>query len=203
MVTRRCIAIAAFAAISVSGAAFAQPKQSGLVNVDLSNFRADIAKDINVNASQVPVNVQVPVDVAATVCGVDANVLARQGVALDDTPATRDNLLAALRRSPVALFPERPVEPLDRNEGQAVGVDVVPHLVDIHLRREELRALRRVDSVEAAMARRRRGDPHVDFARAGVAHHLHDLHAGRAAHDRIVDQHDALALQQRAIGVML
>jgi len=80
MVTRRCIAIAAFAAISVSGAAFAQPKQSGLVNVDLSNFRADIAKDINVNASQVPVNVQVPVDVAATVCGVDANVLARQGV---------------------------------------------------------------------------------------------------------------------------
>jgi hypothetical protein len=49
------------------------------VNVDLSNFRADIAKDINVNASQIPVNVQVPVDVAATVCGVDANVLARQG----------------------------------------------------------------------------------------------------------------------------
>ena len=78
MMTRRCIAIAAFAAISVSGAAFAQPKQSGLVNVDLSNLRADIAKDINVDVSQIPVNVQVPVGVAATVCGVDANVLARQ-----------------------------------------------------------------------------------------------------------------------------
>ena len=30
-------------------------------------------------------------------------LLARQGVALDDTPATRDNLLAALRRSPAAI----------------------------------------------------------------------------------------------------
>ena len=29
--------------------------------------------------SQIPVNVQVPVGVAANVCGVDANVLARQG----------------------------------------------------------------------------------------------------------------------------
>jgi len=42
------------------------------------NIRADIAKDINVNASQIPVNVQVPVGIAATVCGVDANVLAQQ-----------------------------------------------------------------------------------------------------------------------------
>jgi hypothetical protein len=78
--TRRCIAVAAFASIALSSAAFAQPKQSGLVNVDLSNLKPEIAKDINVNASQIPVNVQVPVDVAATVCGVDANVLARQGV---------------------------------------------------------------------------------------------------------------------------
>lgn len=78
MVARRCISIAAFVAISSAGAAFAQPKQSGLVNVDLSNLRADIAKDINVDVSQIPVNVQVPVGVAANVCGVDANVLARQ-----------------------------------------------------------------------------------------------------------------------------
>ena len=38
---------------------------------------------------------------------------------------------------------------------------------------------------------------------AGFAHHLHDLHARRAAHDRIVDQHDALARDDRAIGVVL
>ena len=78
MKARRCIAIAAFTAMGLSGAAIAQPKQSGLVNVDLSNLRADIAKDINVDVSQIPVNVQVPVGVAANVCGVDANVLARQ-----------------------------------------------------------------------------------------------------------------------------
>jgi len=78
MMTRRCIAIAAFTAIGLSSAAFAQPKQEGLVNVDLSNLRADIAKDINVDVSQIPVNAQVPVGVAANVCGVDANVLAQQ-----------------------------------------------------------------------------------------------------------------------------
>ena len=56
----------------------AHAQQSGLVNVDVSNLRADIAKDINVDVSQIPVNVQVPVGVAANVCGVDANVLAQQ-----------------------------------------------------------------------------------------------------------------------------
>ena len=40
-------------------------------------------------------------------------------------------------------------------------------------------------------------------ARAGIAHHLDDLQAGGAADDRIVDQHDALALDQRAVGIVL
>ena len=38
---------------------------------------------------------------------------------------------------------------------------------------------------------------------AGVAHHLHDLHRGGAAHDRIVDQHDALAVDHGAVGAVL
>ena len=38
---------------------------------------------------------------------------------------------------------------------------------------------------------------------AGVAHHLHDLERGGAAHDRIVDQHDALARDHRAVGAVL
>ena len=38
---------------------------------------------------------------------------------------------------------------------------------------------------------------------AGLAHHLHDLLAGRAAHDRIVDQHHALAFDHAAVGVVL
>ena len=53
-------------------------EQSGLVNVNIENVAQDIAKNINVNVSQIPVTVQAPIGVAATVCGVDANVLATQ-----------------------------------------------------------------------------------------------------------------------------
>ena len=63
--------------LAASGAAFAQ--QAGLVNVSLGDVRPEIAKNINVDVSQIPVTVQVPVGVAANVCGVDANVLAQQG----------------------------------------------------------------------------------------------------------------------------
>ena len=76
---RRCIiSIASSAALTLGAVTGAQAQQEGLVNVDVSNLRADIAKDINVDVSQIPVNVQVPVGVAANVCGVDANVLAKQ-----------------------------------------------------------------------------------------------------------------------------
>src|SRR5256884_7103700 len=39
----------------------------------------------------------------------------------------------------------------------------------------------------------------MDFARAGVAHHADDLLRGCAAHQRIVDQNDALAFDRGAI----
>jgi len=74
----RCTAVIASAAIGLGAALAAHAQQSGLVNVDISNFRPEIAKDIKVDVSQIPVNVQVPVGIAANVCGVDANVLARQ-----------------------------------------------------------------------------------------------------------------------------
>jgi len=78
MKRRRCIAIAALSAVGLSGGAFAQPKPEGSVNVDLSNLRADIAKLINADVSQIPAKVELPIGVAARVCGVDANVLALQ-----------------------------------------------------------------------------------------------------------------------------
>ncbi len=43
----------------------------------------------------------------------------------------------------------------------------------------------------------------MHFARAGLPHHADNLAAGGAAHDRIVHQHDALALQQVAHRVEL
>jgi hypothetical protein len=74
--TKQCWTVLLTLSLLVGVAALAQ--QTGLVNVDISNVRAEIAKNINVDVSQIPVNVQVPIDVAANVCGVDVNVLTSQ-----------------------------------------------------------------------------------------------------------------------------
>lgn len=54
---------------------------ANLVNVNLSDIRVDIADVLDVNVEQVPVTVQVPVGIAATVCDTSANVLAQQAKA--------------------------------------------------------------------------------------------------------------------------
>jgi len=47
-----------------------------LVNVDLRNVLNDLSVSINVNRDNIPVTAQVPIDVAANVCGVTVDVLA-------------------------------------------------------------------------------------------------------------------------------
>lgn len=76
---RKLMAIAATAALSLT-AAPTLAQNSGLVVVDLSNADVlnNLARDLDVNVSNIPVNVQVPVGVAAAVCDVNANVLAQQ-----------------------------------------------------------------------------------------------------------------------------
>lgn len=73
------ILITAAAVALLAGPALAQ--QSGLINIDLSNLevleKAEIAKDINIDVSQIPVTLQVPVSVAAAICNVPVNVLAQ------------------------------------------------------------------------------------------------------------------------------
>ena len=91
---------------------------------------------------------------------------------------------------------------MDRN-AREVGADKSPHPLEVHAGGEQLVALRGVDAVKIGIGDRRRRDAEVNLARAGFPHHLHDLDAGGAAHDRIVDQHDALALDHRAVGVVL
>jgi len=66
-------------AMAFGGVTAVMAQQSGLVNVDISNVANNIAKNISVDVSQIPVTVQVPIGVAANVCGVNANVLAQQG----------------------------------------------------------------------------------------------------------------------------
>jgi len=47
----------------------------GLVNVNLQNVLNNLSVALKVNQANVPVNAQVPIDVAANVCGVSVNVL--------------------------------------------------------------------------------------------------------------------------------
>ena len=76
-------ALAATAALmigaSVAGAALAQTSSTSpipsLVNVDLRNVLNDLAVKLNIDRANVPVTAQVPVTVAANVCGVSVNVL--------------------------------------------------------------------------------------------------------------------------------
>ena len=63
----------------------------------------------------------------------------------------------------------------------------------VRLRGDQLVAVGHVDAVVAGRHDRRRRDAQVHLRGAGVAQHLDDLARGRAAHDRVVDHHHALA----------
>ena len=69
-----------FAAALALAATPALAQNQGLVVVDLTNAEVanNIARDLDINVSQVPVNVQVPIGIAAAVCDVNASVLAQQ-----------------------------------------------------------------------------------------------------------------------------
>src|SRR4029077_14709020 len=56
---------------------------------------------------------------------------------------------------------------------------------------------RSVHAVEARRNGRRTRNAHVHFLRSRVAHHAHDLPAGRAAYDGVVNQHHPFTFKQR------
>ena len=86
MTIYQSLAASAAFALSLSAVPALAQQQEGLVNVNLGDVvLEEIASDINVDVSQIPVTVQVPVGVAANVCGVNANVLAEQKKAGDAT----------------------------------------------------------------------------------------------------------------------
>lgn len=53
-------------------------KSSGMINVDTRSIANDVAKNINAGDAKVPSTVQAPIDVAAKVCNLGANVLEDQ-----------------------------------------------------------------------------------------------------------------------------
>ena len=74
----RTILTAIAACTLVATPAAAQLVGGGLVVVNVSNVANNLARNLSVDVSNIPVTVQVPIGVAATVCDVNANVLAKQ-----------------------------------------------------------------------------------------------------------------------------
>jgi len=48
---------------------------TSLVNVNLSNVLNDLAVELHVDKANIPVNAQIPITIAANICGVSINVL--------------------------------------------------------------------------------------------------------------------------------
>lgn len=52
---------------------------ASLINVDLSNVLNDLALDLNIDKANVPINAQIPINVAANICGININILSIGG----------------------------------------------------------------------------------------------------------------------------
>ena len=46
-----------------------------LVNVNLSNVLNNLALDLKIDKANIPINAQIPINIAANICGVSINVL--------------------------------------------------------------------------------------------------------------------------------
>jgi hypothetical protein len=58
-----------------SGASSAASSVPSLVNVNLSNVLNNLALDLHIDKANIPINAQIPITIAANVCGVSINVL--------------------------------------------------------------------------------------------------------------------------------
>src|SRR5450759_1486337 len=94
---------------------------------------------------------------------------------------------------PLAGLPRRLDHRVLVEVAQAVGADAGADLLDLEAGGDQLGPGGEVDAVEAGPLHRRAGDANVDLGRPGLAQHP-DLGAlGVDTHDRVVDDHQALA----------
>lgn len=78
------------------GPALAQdPPPPALINVNLENIRAEIAKNLNIDLQNVPITILLPVAVAANVCGVDVAAIQGANVGQDAGTCTATNTTLA------------------------------------------------------------------------------------------------------------
>jgi hypothetical protein len=70
------------------------PLPDSLINVSLKDIRAEIARNAKIDLSKVPITINLPITVAANVCGSSVNVLSAQVQAGNNT-CTATNVSAA------------------------------------------------------------------------------------------------------------
>jgi hypothetical protein len=71
--------VATTSLMALAGVSHAQTNDfEGLVNVNIQDVLQDIAVDLNVSDTNIPVTLQVPISLAANVCDVSVNVLSAQ-----------------------------------------------------------------------------------------------------------------------------
>ena len=68
-------AVKSAGAAVAKGAAGVAGAGVSLVNVDLSNVLNDLALDLKIDKSNIPINAQIPISLAANICGVSINIL--------------------------------------------------------------------------------------------------------------------------------
>ena len=81
---------------------------------------------------------------------------------------------------------------------QGVAAYALAHFFERAPMRHQLVARGHVDAIHIGVHHRRRGAGHIDLGGTGFARHLHDFAAGGAAHDRVIDQQHAPALELAA-----
>lgn len=85
---------------TVAGAASSVPS---LVNVDLSNVLNNLAVDLKLDKANIPVNAQIPITLAANICGVSINILsASSGAPANCTATTSSPELAQVVQQQIA-----------------------------------------------------------------------------------------------------
>src|SRR4029077_9226254 len=105
-----------------------------------------------------------------------------------------DRIYARIARGAVRalLTLDRAQHPFEAQVRDAVGFQKLADLLERVRRADQLRLARRVDAVEAGRDGRRAADTNVHFLGPRGAHHADDLTAGRAPHNRVVHENDAL-----------
>src|SRR5450759_3815352 len=90
------------------------------------------------------------------------------------------------------------LQTVEREVVEAGGADMVAHLIDRLVGGDELGARGHVDAVVAGILDRRRADAQVHLFGAGAEQHVDQLARGVAAHDGVVDDHQAFAADHGA-----